>query len=288
MRNWCLFLILGIIWGCQGKENKRPSIYEGKINVAMDESIMPLIQAETDGYKMHYPKAGFETFVMPETQAVKWLLSDSMDVICITRLLNEEEMAIVNKREIKYIPAPMALDAVVLITHPDSDLKQLSLDELKDLFKGKGRKLVFDVGSSSNLNHVLSTLGIKEFDKDAVVAAGSNLKVFDFVKKDKSAIGFVGFNMISEKSNEGSVELRNSVKILSVDGIAPSKGTIVEQVYPFHRTIYLHTLGTAWGVENGFIRFACTKPGQLIAEKMGLVPYYAIPKEFYLSKEDLQ
>jgi phosphate transport system substrate-binding protein len=288
MRNWCLILFLTFLWGCQGKENKRPTIYEGKINVAMDESIMPLIQAETDGYKMHYPKAGFDTYVMPETQAVKLLLTDSMDVICITRLLNEEEMAIVNKREIKYIPAPMALDAVVLIANLESDLKDLSLEELKDLFSGKGRKLVFDVGSSSNLNHVMNTLGIKEFDKDAVVAAGSNRKVFDFVKKDKSAIGFVGFNMISEKSNETTVELRNSVKILGINGITPSKGTIVEQVYPFHRTIYLHTLGTAWGVENGFIRFACTKPGQLIAEKMGLVPYYAIPKEFYLSKEELQ
>ncbi|MCD8538548.1 MAG: hypothetical protein LRY55_01405 [Leadbetterella sp.] len=186
-----------------------------------------------------------------------------------------------------------ALDAVVLITHPDASAGSVSLADLRRMFTDEDSavKLVFDSGNSSNLNLMLSRLGIKDFSRKNVVAAGGNQKVFDWVKKDKNAIGFVGYNLISEKSNEVTRELKNSVKILGVkdqgEAVVPSRPTILEQTYPFHRIIYLHTLGTAWGVENGFIRFACSKPGQLIAEKMGLVPYYAIPKEFVLSKESI-
>jgi len=139
---------------------------------------------------------------------------------------------------------------------------------------------------------VLDRLGLTEFSRKNVVAAGGNQKVFDWVKKDKSAIGFVGFNLISEKSSAISRELKESVKVLALSesgpGVVPTRASILNQTYPFFRTIYLHTLGSAWGVENGFIRFSCSKPGQLIAEKMGLVPYYAIPKEFVLSTESLE
>lgn len=279
--------------GCQSKKSERPNIYEGRISVGIDESILQVIHAETDGYRMHYPRASFDNFVMPENTAVKLLLQDSMDVICITRTLNAEELEVLKKREITYKPAPMALDAVVLIAHPEASLESVSLEGLKRMFTDENSpsKLVFDSGNSSNLNQVLTRLGITDFSRKNVVAAGGNQKVFDWVKKDKNAIGFVGYNLISEKSSELTRELKSSVKVLGVSdegtGVLPSKSTILEQTYPFHRTIYLHTLGTAWGVENGFIRFACSKPGQLIAEKMGLVPYYAIPKEFVLSKESL-
>jgi phosphate transport system substrate-binding protein len=283
------FLGVVLFASCSSKENKRPSIYEGKINVGMDESIMKVISASTDAYTMHYPKAGFNHFVMPENTAVRLLLKDSLDVICITRLFTEEEMAVLEKRKIKYRPAPMALDAVVLIAHPESPVSNYSMEELKELFTadGEGPKLVFDSGNSSNLNQVMGKLGISDFNKDRVVSAGGNIKVFDWVKKDKNAIGFVGYNMISEKTNEATRDLKSSVKILKVGGVEPVKRSILDQTYAFQRIIYLHTLGSAWGVNNGFIRFACTKPGQLIAEKMGLVPYYAIPKEFYISKEEL-
>lgn len=290
---WCIGLVL-VLAACQSKKDDRPSIYEGRINVGMDESIFQIIHAETDGYRMHYPRASFINSVMPENTAVKLLLEDSMDVICITRMLNEEELEVLKKREITYKPAPMALDAVVLIAHPDAPLANVSLAELQRLFtdEGSGLKLVFDSGNSSNLNQVLNRLGITDFSRKNVVAAGGNQKVFDWVKKDKNAIGFVGYNLISEKSNEVTRELKSSVKILGVKDqeavVQPSRSTILEQTYPFHRTIYLHTLGSAWGVENGFIRFACSKPGQLIAEKMGLVPYYAIPKEFVISKEPVE
>lgn len=288
-----VFGILALFALSCGPKQKEPNINEGNINVGIDESLRQVLDAEMDAYSNIYKGATFNRFSIPENQAVKLLLEDSMDVICITRTMNEEELKILAERKITYKPAPMALDAVVLVTNKEGATENITVERLTELFRSESEsvKLVFDVGNSSNLNIVLAKLGITEFNRKNVVAAGSNEKVFDWVKMDKNAIGFVGFNLISEKSSMSSQELKNSVKILSVKDslnyVFPEKRTILEQTYPFNRIIYLHTLGTAWGVENGFIRYACTKPGQLIAEKMGLVPYYAIPKQFVISKDPI-
>ncbi len=288
------FFLLGVLlvsFSC--KKNEKPSIYHGEINVGIDEAVSQLVEAQTESYRSHYPGAKFNNYVIPENEAVKLLLEDSMDVICITRLLNESEMKILEERKIKYRPAPMALDAVVLVVNREYSGDVVSFEELKEYFQGgdTGAKLVFDRGNSSNLNYVLSSLGITDFDKKNVVSAGGTENVIEWVKKDKNAIGFIGYNHISEIKSQATRDLRNSIKILGVrstgEAVRPDKKTILHQTYPLNRIVYLHTLGSAWGVENGFIRFACTKTGQLVAEKMGLIPYYAVPKQFVLSKEDL-
>lgn len=291
MKYFFLLSVFLLSFSC--KKNEKPSIYHGEINVGIDEAVSQLVEAQTESYRSHYPGAKFNNYIIPENEAVKLLLEDSMDVICITRLLNESEMKVLEERKIKYKPAPMALDAVVLVVNPEYANDAVGFDDLKKFFQGgdASTKLVFDRGNSSNLNYVLGSLGITDFDRKNVVSAGGTENVVEWVKKDKNAIGFIGYNYISELKSQATLDVRNSIKILGVsstgEAIKPDKKTILHQTYPFNRIVYLHTLGSAWGVENGFIRFACTKTGQLVAEKMGLIPYYSIPKQFVLSKEEL-
>lgn len=290
MKRYLFFLFL--IIGCSSPD--KPSIYYGEINVGIDESVFKVIEAQTEAYAHKYRGASFNNFAIPENKAVELLLKDSMDVICITRLLTDEEMRIVEEdKGIKYRPAPMAHDAVILIVHPESELGRIDFERLRDLFTGKDQslKMVFDVGNSSNLNLVLKELGLEDFDRENVVAAGNNEKVFERIQKDRNAIGFVGFNLISESKSAETVKLRESVKVLPVskDGeyVLAERMSMLDKTYPFSRIIYMHTLGNAWTVENGFIRFACSQPGQLIADKMGLVSYYFLPSEFYMTQDPI-
>ena len=286
------YALILLVLSCNKEE--KPSIYKGFVRVGIDGSIMDVIQAQTEAYAHHYRGAEFDNQAVPENRAVSLLLKDSLDLICITRLMNEQEMEILKQRRLKYIPAPMAKDAVVLISNPNSDFDQVDLEKLKDLFTNESSttKLVFDMGNSSSLNLVLSKLRIGKFNKKNVVAAGGSENVFEWVKKDKNAIGFIGYNWVSQDRSVENRKRKNEIKILKLKTDAgllqPNFENILDDDYPFSRTIYLHTLGNNWGVENGFIRYACTKPGQLIAEKMGLIPYYKIKKEYYLRKEPLK
>ncbi len=292
-------LLMLSVYGCGptggSSEGEEVSIRKGKIVLAADESLQPIVDAEVSAYRIHYPEAEFVVRYVPEQKAINLMLNDSAEVAVVTRELNAEEQAVFEKRKIKYQPARMALDAVTLVVNKDFKDSSITFGELKELFtsdKISGKKLVFDNGSSSNLNVMLSRLGISEFTNANVFAANGNQDVFATVEKNSSAIGVIGNNWISDLDDSKAVALRERVKILSVsengkDFYKPDFRVLKARKYPLERLVFMHTTQGRWGVAKGFIRFSCSQVGQLVAEKMGLLPYYIIPKEVILDKTPL-
>lgn len=280
------------IWSC-GETKKEPTIYEGTIEIAVDDAVKPIIDAQINAYKIHYPKATIKAVPMPENVSIHELFTDSTTLMAGTREFNAEELEVLKSRGIDYKPARMALDAVALIASNNFGKSEISLSELKTLFTDKSSKvkLVFDQSNSANLNFIKDKLGLETIDNEKVFAANGNLDVIEALKKNANAIGFIGFNWISETRNTKIANRLNGVKLLSVakDSNSPyfelSRKNLKERNYPLERFIYLHTFKEVWGIEKGFVRFCCSKIGQLVTEKMGLVPFYIIPKEFLLDTQ---
>ena len=288
--------LIGIaIVSCNTKTKEEPSIYKGTIHIAIDESIKPIMEAQLAVHKVHYPKTIIVPHYLPETKGISLLLKDSIDVVASTREFNSSEMSIMANRGIKYIPAPMALDAVALVSNKSNSDTTITLDELRTMLTDKNSKtkLIFDRSNSSNLNVIMEKLKLKEINTANVFSADGNLQVIDFVKKMPNTLGFIGYNWISDDDDSKAQELLNSVNVMAVSS-NPKNGyfkinhkNLKDRKYPLERFVYLHTLSKSWGVENGFIRFACSKPGQLVTEKMGLIPFYIIPKEFLLNTKPI-
>ncbi|AWW00590.1 PstS family phosphate ABC transporter substrate-binding protein [Arcticibacterium luteifluviistationis] len=273
------------------KDTDRLSVGRGEITIAIDESFEPIAEAQMAAYNAHYPDAKFHPIYVPEQKAVNYMLSDSADLIMISRELTLEEQQYYVQREREYHPARMALDAVALITNKESSLTSIDIAEIEAILKGKKSdiKLIFDNSSSSNLNLMLSKFDIKEINKANIFATNGTLEVFEQVEKNKNAIGLIGLNWISDEDDKGSMKLKDQIKVLGItspnssEPIFPTVSTIKDQEYPFVKIIYLHTTQNGWGVAMGFVRFACTQIGQLVVEKMGLQPYYLIPKNYQLT-----
>ncbi|MFT6205495.1 MAG: phosphate transport system substrate-binding protein [Spirosomataceae bacterium] len=184
----------------------------------------------------------------------------------------------------------MALDAVALIVNNGSDLNTITINELKNIFVNKSarKKLVFDNSNSSNLGFIKSKLNIDNIENANIFAADGNAEVFDFIARNKNVIGVVGNNWISDKDNRRADSLRKGIRTLKVvneavgKAFGPSVDNLRDRNYPLERLIYLHTTQSKWGVAKGFIRFSCSQIGQLVVEKMGLIPYYIIPKVYII------
>ncbi|MFT5886998.1 MAG: phosphate transport system substrate-binding protein, partial [Arcticibacterium sp.] len=227
-------------------------------------------------------------------KAIGLLLQDSADLVMVSRELTNKEQVYYRNREMEYQPAIMALDAVVLIANKSSNLEHLSISKIESILKGEPSdfKFVFDNSSSSNLNLMLKTFDIDSVVKTNIYAAKGTKDVFTYVENSKNVIGLVGLNWISDEHDKPAVALRERIKIIGIDKEGnneisyASLSTIKNQEYPFIKIIYLHTTQNGWGVAMGFIRFACTQIGQLVVEKMGLQPYYIIPKMFQLGETD--
>jgi phosphate transport system substrate-binding protein len=290
-----LFLMFGVI-ACNTTKKEEPNINKGVITIAIDESIKPIMEAQINAHHIHYPGTKIITKYIPETKGINMLLNDSLTMACTTREFNENELAELKRRGIKYLPARMALDAVALVQSKANKDNTITLEELRRLFTDKESKtkLVFDRSNSSNLNVIMEKLKLKSINTENVFSADGNLQVIDYVKKSPNAIGFIGFNWISDTDDKQSQDLLNQINVVAV-GESEQKGfykinfkNLNQRKYPLERFVYLHTLTKAWGVENGFIRFCCSKTGQLVTEKMGLVPFYIIPKEFLLNTSPMK
>jgi phosphate transport system substrate-binding protein len=289
-----LLVFLGTV-SCTETTKEEPSINKGTITMAVDESIKPIIEAQVNAHHMHYPNTKINIKYVPETKGINMLLADSLTMACTTREFNEIELSEMKRRGIKYIPARMALDAVALVQNKSNSDTTITLDELKYLLTDKNatKELVFDRSNSSNLNVIMEKLKLKSINTANVYSADGNLEVIEYVKKNPNAIGFIGFNWISDTDDKKSQNLLKQVGLMAV-GETEQKGyykanfkNLDKRKYPLERFIYLHTLTKAWGVENGFIRFCCAKTGQLVTEKIGLVPFYLIPKEFLLDTKPM-
>ncbi len=289
-----VFATLFSMFSCTGDTVKDPNIYEGEFTLGVDESLQKVMKAQIAAYKMHYPKATINLRLVPEQRAIALLLKDSITAVATTRGFNENELAVMKSRGIKYLPARMAIDAVALITNKAFPDSTISIEKLKILLTDKNAKtkLIFDDGNSSNLNIIMSKIGISDINKENIYAAGSNMAVVEYITKNPNAIGFLGYNWISDTDDPKVRELKSKFNILGVSdstktAFRPTLKNIKDRNYPLERFVFFHTLKKDWGLENGFVRFSCSKIGQLVTEKMGLVPFYKIPKEYLLNTESM-
>jgi phosphate transport system substrate-binding protein len=284
-----IFFLSVFIFSCNTEET--PQINKGTITIAIDEAVKPIVDAQISAYKIHYPEATIKSVIMPEDKAIYQMFKDSISILAGTRELNAAEIEVMKSRGIKYQPARMAIDAVALVVNANSNISKLTLPELKKLFNTPGSKLIFDSGNSANINLIAQKVGLDSIPTNTVFSAGSNLAVLETIRKTPGAIGFLGYNWISDADDPKSKQRMQGLKLIAIE--KPNTGVyfdlnrknIKDRNYAFERFIYIHTFSKVWGIENGFIRHCCSKIGQLVIDKMGLVPFYLIPKEFLLNNK---
>ena len=283
------------LWQCNSQE-KQDLPNEGEITIAADESLQPIVDAQIMAYNAHYPKAKLNVIYMPEQRAMSLMMNDSVNIAIVTREATAGEQAVYTSNNIPYLPAKMALDGVAIISNLESPIKNLSIADLKAMFEGEKNtdiKLVFDNSNSSNLNYMVSKLGIKDIKKANIFAADGNKDVIDYIKKNKNAIGVIGGNWISDVDDSKSQNFINSIHVVGISDsktpdkyYTPTTASLKARVYPFERKVILHTK-KGYGLTSAFIRFCCAYVGQLVVEKSGLLPFYIYKREIIIEKKPI-
>ena len=218
----------------------------------------------------------------------------------------------------------IAVDAVALIVNKDNPVSSLSMSDIKEILTGNitkwnqlagsdttAIKLVFDNAGSSTVSFMRDKfLGEKGkiTDKTNSYALKNNAQVFDYVKKQKDAIGIISVNWLGddlsvakkvplEKRMEEynvvndtvATNLTTEVKILKVSnptedndfstiGYKPYQAYIYSGEYPLFRKIYMISTASKSTVLNSFYVFMTGTVGQKIISKTGILPYHMNPR----------
>ncbi len=303
--------IAGLFIGLMGCGNGKPPLdnpSKGTIVIAADESFQPLVTQITSAYSGIYPNAHFTVVFKPEQEAINMMLRDSARMVFTTRLLRPNERAVLNKRKITGVTEKIATDGVALIINKANMDSLITMTELQRIFDGQTKHweqlkggnqsgpitLVFDNNNSSNLEFVLNTFKVKDVKNLRIFTTHSNREVIDFVRKNPSALGFIGVNWISDSDEPLSVELAQDLRVMGVsDKVNPQKRDDYFQPfqedlgmlrYPLRRPVYIVSRESHPGLGGGLINYITRDAGSLIIRKLGLWPRIPYDRIINLTK----
>jgi phosphate transport system substrate-binding protein len=267
--------------GCNFWTNsKEETIIEGKTTVLVDETLLPIVEAQTEIFESKYP-AKLTILPKSEAEVITNLYQKNTRIAFLARKLTETEMKGFAQKKIFPKITPIAKDAIAFISQKTTQDTLVQLDEVLNMLKGIPSKnydgLVFDNPNSSTARYLMELAHVNQLPEKGVYSFATNEAVVKYVAKNNRMLGVIGINYIFEPSNE----LRDFVQqiaVLSVgksDGLpyySPTQNNIAEGKYPLMRTLYVVNCQGYSGLGMGFASFVAGEIGQRIVLKSGLVP----------------
>jgi phosphate transport system substrate-binding protein len=291
MRNLYLLVFLFILMSsCSSNEN--PFSYgndthsRGIMKLLVEDSFKPLFETSIYTFESQYPKAKISVKYDSEGEIIKAFFNDSVKTICISREFTKKEKEVLKSKRIEVRSDKIAEDAIALIIHPSNPDSLMTVKQIKDIILGKTTSwpdlkmkinIVFDKQNSANFNYLKKLCDLKGLPLN-LFAVQSNEEVINYVKKNKSALGIIGLNWISDSDDFETLGFVDGINVVAVakdngsDYFKPYAGYIFTKEYPLSREIWLINKAKKSGLNTGFVLFMKGDKGQLIVQKSALVP----------------
>lgn len=236
-------------------------------------TVLPIAQLCAEKFMDQHPDVNISVRGGGSGVGIAALIDGTCDIAMASRPMKTKELKSARGKGINPLATVIAKDGIAIIVHPTNPLSEITLAQLKDIYTGKisnwkdvggkpGKIVVISRDVASGTFEVFKKIVLKgaKTRADALMLA-SNKAVATTVEKTPGAIGYVGLGYISSK-----------VKALAVDGVEPTKETVVSGKYKLARPLYLYTDGKPTGLAKEFIDFVLSPEGQKIVDKIGFVP----------------
>ena len=249
-----LALILLVGCGPTPVVTRTPVTFHVAVSLAME----PLMADLTTAYRVTHPHVTFNLQHVNSAQAMQALWSGEVDLAAVSWLTDTESVWL----------TPIAMDGVAIVVHPSNPLKNLSLLQLRDIFRGRAADWP-DVGGSPGEIAVASRengSGTRARFEEAVmggrsvtvnaVALASEKAVLDYVGAVTTSIGYLS-----------SGYLTGTVKAIGIEGMPLTLATVAERRYPLSRPLLWVTLEEPQGELRAFVAWVLSNEGQTIVGK---------------------
>jgi phosphate transport system substrate-binding protein len=236
-------------------------------------TVLPIAQAAIEAYMKANPATKISLSGGGSGEGIKALIDSSTDIATSSREIKESEIALAKSKGINPTATVVAIDAIVPIVNPKNPVKDLTIDQLSQIYQGKitnwkevgGDNLEIVVISRDSSSGTFESWAELVLNKAKVTPRAqlqaSNGAIVQAVSKNKYALGYIGLGYRDK-----------SIKAVTVGGIPASVKTAISKEYPISRPLYLYMNGEPKGETAKFIRFVLSPDGQKIVVKEGFVP----------------
>lgn len=267
-----LILAMALLLICAGMN----SAWAGSIQINGSTTVLPIAQKITEAFMKEFPDVSIALSGGGSGNGIKALIEGSTEIANSSRFIKDEEVKLAIEKGAYPVPFAIAYDSIVPIVHPDNAAKDLTLDQLKDIYMGKtknwkeiggsdGQIVVVSRDTSSGTYEIWEEKVMKkERVSPAALLQASNGAVMQVVSKNKFAIGYVGLGYVDK-----------SVKGLKVNGIEGNEETTLTGKFPISRALFMFTRGWPTGDTLRFVNYVLNpQKGQKFVRETGYVPLY--------------
>ena len=176
---------------------------------------------------------------------------------------------------------PIGKEAFVFFVNSKNNVSRLSLDQIKGIYAGEitnwsevgGKDDAIrafqrpqDSGSQTALQRLMGDTPLMEAPtEDIATGMGGIINEVSQYKNYKNAIGYT----FRYYSNE--MVKNKEIKLLEIDGVAPTRETIRNDTYPIASEFYIVTAGEPTGNVKKVVDWVLSEEGQALVEKAGYV-----------------
>lgn len=242
------------------------------------DTVLPVAQQTAERFMNQYPDTRVTVTGGGTGVGISALLDNTTDIAMASRPIKFSEKMKIKSAGEDVAEIVVAYDALAVVAHPSNPVKQLTRQQLEDIFRGKitnwkqvggdDRKIVVYSRETSS--------GTYEFFKESVLKnknyMASSLSmpatgaIIQSVSQTKGAIGYVGLAYVSPR-----------VKTLSVsyDGkhyAAPTVENATNKTYPIVRPLYYYYNVKKKAEIDPLIQYILSPDGQDIIKKSGYIP----------------
>lgn len=266
-----LFLaaILSACGETAGNDTGSSSGSKATVSISGSTSVGPLAEKLAEKFKGNNEKINIEVNQIGSSAGITNATSGVSEIGMSSRDLKEEEKANGLKETI------IAYDGIVVVTHPSNKVKDLTLEQVKQIFTGEvtnwsqlgGEDMEIVVVSredgSGSRDAFQEIVGYSsgELIRNAIIASGNgNIKTT--VATNKHAVGFISFEYIDD-----------SISTLQIDGVEATAENVLQQKYSLSRPfLFVHKEENLTDAGLQFIDYILSSDGQTIVSEAGAIP----------------
>jgi phosphate transport system substrate-binding protein len=236
---------------------------EGALEVIGSTSIEPFAEMLAQEYEKAHPGHYINVQGGGSTAGIQAAINGIADIGMCSRGLKAEETG--------FKDFVIARDGLAVVIHPSNPVGNLSLAQIQKIFAGDIinwkplggndrpiRIITREEGSGTREAFMKLVMGKARISRKALTQE-SNGAVKELVRNDPGAIGYM------------SLGLAHDLKLLAVDGEAPSTEAVVSGKYPLVRPFLFVTRGEPSERAKAFIDYVLSPPSQKLLEQEGLV-----------------
>jgi phosphate transport system substrate-binding protein len=270
------------------KRHVEQTARSGQMILAVDKQLADIAGSQLKMFKGYYPDAHISVIPVSSKESMKLLLDHRVRAALIGGALEPAEELLFATEKSPLRREPVARDALVCIVNSRNPLRSISLDELKNIFNGRGERgmQAFVTADDFRLQSLFaSIMGIKTGNLRAWGCSSDSAMVMR-ISADNSAVGLLfqsspEMRRLSENAISNVRILPLSKESKSALGLFPIQQNIYDGSYPLVTTVYYvyysnDPLATGFGAWLG-------SAGQKAFERSFLAPFKLVERTIILN-----